>query len=86
MDELDKLVEGDPAEGVNRFVPTNKNLLYPQISRYDTGDPHNDIYALLNGERLDQRPFYVKRECTGTLICGARKGAMSNNDALAFKP
>jgi hypothetical protein len=36
--DRDKLVEGDPAEGVNRFVPTNKNLLYPQISRYDTGD------------------------------------------------
>jgi hypothetical protein len=55
-------------------------------ARHDTGDAHNDIYTLLNGERLDQRPFYVKRECTGTHICGPQKGSMSKNDALAFQP
>ncbi len=76
----------DAARGEGTILYAAGPLYDYAYARYDTGDPHNDVYALLNGERLDQRPFYVKRECTGTLICGARKGAMSRSDALAFRP
>jgi hypothetical protein len=55
-------------------------------ARRDTGDAHNEIFALLNGERLDQHKFYVKRECTIGRICGPRKQPMSRKDQLAFQP
>ena len=62
-------------------------LLYDYAyARRDTGDEHDEIFALLNGERLDQHKYYVKRQCTISRICGPRKSAMSPQDALAFKP
>jgi hypothetical protein len=55
-------------------------------ARRDTGDAHDEIFALLNGERLDQHKYYVKRECTIGRICGPSKQGMSKKDFLAFQP
>jgi hypothetical protein len=76
----------DGARGEGTILYAAGPLYDYAYARRDTGDQHDEIYELLNGERLDQPKSYVKRECTGTHICGPPKRAMSQQDALAFKP
>jgi hypothetical protein len=77
-------IEAATGEGTILFATAPVHVF--AYARHVTGDENNDLYALLEGQRIQARIRRKVVECTGNRICQPSRSAMSARQLRNFQP